>query len=402
MVNELNVVVVVPIYKSNFSNNELISILQTRKILNKYDIVLVSPDKLRGSDFAERYQTVFFEDRYFENTITYSDFLLSDDFYRCFKNYEYMLICQLDAFVFSDKLAKWCEKGYDYIGAPLPAVGDFYAEIGSGVGNGGFSLRKIKSCIRVLQYKDKILRDHPVGWMMQQAEDLFFSYCGADSDIDFRTPDSKEAIQFSTQDDLYDVFSEHDRCLPFGTHAWDRLNYSHWKPYIESFGYKTDPPEREMTSEGAARNYAVKTFIQKYIDDLWYPDFTDRLKNWLGSTIGSDKIIAVRGAGKVGKRVTDLFDKAKVDYICVDRNPDGVRTIVPTDDFYREMYPVFIASTKYEREISDEVEKHGYVHGKDYITYDDLGEFICDSYPMVTEQLRRKYLHLAPTTPMML
>lgn len=45
--------------------------------------------------------------------------MLEADFYRRFGKYKYMLIYQLDAFVFSDKLLDFCEMGYDYIGAPV-------------------------------------------------------------------------------------------------------------------------------------------------------------------------------------------------------------------------------------------------------------------------------------------
>ena len=41
-----------------------------------------------------------------------------------FLEYQYMLIYQLDAFVFEDKLDYFCELGYDYIGIPVPDYTD--------------------------------------------------------------------------------------------------------------------------------------------------------------------------------------------------------------------------------------------------------------------------------------
>ena len=46
--------------------------------------------------------------------------LLTADFYRRFTDYEYILIHQLDVFLFEDKLLEFCDMGYDYIGAPYP------------------------------------------------------------------------------------------------------------------------------------------------------------------------------------------------------------------------------------------------------------------------------------------
>lgn len=169
------VVVVIPVYKENISKNELMSLIQGETILGRYDICFIAPFRIKNSKLTQGHRTIYFDDSYFVNTVAYSKLLLSGCFYKIFLNYEYMLIYQLDAFVFSDALLEWCNKGYDYIGAPLPAVGDFYAEIGSGVGNGGLSLRKIESCINVLKYKEKIFTHHPVGWMMEYAVKTFIS-----------------------------------------------------------------------------------------------------------------------------------------------------------------------------------------------------------------------------------
>lgn len=48
----------------------------------------------------------------------YNRLMLSEDLYSAFSNYEYILICQSDAYIFRDELKEWCEAGYDYVGAP--------------------------------------------------------------------------------------------------------------------------------------------------------------------------------------------------------------------------------------------------------------------------------------------
>ena len=78
---------------------------------------------------------------------------MSKQFYfRFLPNYKYMLIYQLDAWVFTDNLQEWCDKGYDYIGAPFLSIVKKNSPrvIFKGVGNGGLSLRRIQYCIDVL------------------------------------------------------------------------------------------------------------------------------------------------------------------------------------------------------------------------------------------------------------
>ncbi len=43
--------------------------------------------------------------------------MMDNTFYKQFLNYEYILIYQLDAFVFKDEL-NYCSQGIDYVGAP--------------------------------------------------------------------------------------------------------------------------------------------------------------------------------------------------------------------------------------------------------------------------------------------
>ena len=54
----------------------------------------------------------------FVDRVAYNRLMMSEQFYRAFEGYEYILIYQLDCLVFSNALEEWCRKGYDYIGAP--------------------------------------------------------------------------------------------------------------------------------------------------------------------------------------------------------------------------------------------------------------------------------------------
>lgn len=99
-----------------------------------------------------------FKKKYFRSNKSYSRLLLSDSFYDCFDDYDYMLIAQTDTYILNSNysLEYFVDMSYDYYGAPWPS-GPFPTPFGIReyiksifvhnseqllVGNGGFSLRK--------------------------------------------------------------------------------------------------------------------------------------------------------------------------------------------------------------------------------------------------------------------
>ena len=152
-----NVVVAVPVYRAELSETEKSSFRQTTSVLGKkHSIVLFAPEGIDLTLYREifpDFQVEYFPPHCFGSIADYSRLLLSPDFYRRFSRYEWMLICQLDVWVLKDNLEYWCQQNYDYIGAPIPASWEFYpgGKIYDIVGNGGFSLRRIASVIRVLE-----------------------------------------------------------------------------------------------------------------------------------------------------------------------------------------------------------------------------------------------------------
>lgn len=149
------VIIIIPVFKSTPDESELISYEQCLKILGRYPIALVVPkglDTRYYKDLHDELKIEEFDRTFFRSTGTYNHLLLSSEFYRRFKTYNYMLIHQLDAYVFRDELMQWCDKDYDYIGAPVHnfRLDKFTEPIPIATLNGGFSLRKIKSALRVL------------------------------------------------------------------------------------------------------------------------------------------------------------------------------------------------------------------------------------------------------------
>jgi len=141
--------------------------------------------------------------------------MLSLEFYKRFLNYKFILIYQLDAFVFNDELAFWCNKDYDYIGAPwsdissrsifkelrskLPLRYKYYyirklSNINKFVGNGGFSLRKVVSRLLLLAKYAK----NANSWL-PSLEDTFWSFYVSCHESSFRIPNSLIAANFSIE-----------------------------------------------------------------------------------------------------------------------------------------------------------------------------------------------------------
>lgn len=114
--------VIVPVYKEKLSELEQVSLQQLLRVLGKYPIFFVGPQGLHW-DYGEGtgdIPLVEFQAAYFASEASYSRLLLNPGFYRVFENYEYILIYQLDAFVFNDRLSEFCRYGYDYWGRPYP------------------------------------------------------------------------------------------------------------------------------------------------------------------------------------------------------------------------------------------------------------------------------------------
>lgn len=154
--------IVVPVYKdfTDLLPNEILSLSQLGKILGRHPIVLVTHNGIDTTTYVNHLvsedstsvKIENFDQKYFNDIDGYNSLLLSTEFYKRFSSYNYILIYQLDAWVFRDELEYWCKKGYDYIGAP------WFEDWGLGKseefregGNGGFSLRTPNKAIKILK-----------------------------------------------------------------------------------------------------------------------------------------------------------------------------------------------------------------------------------------------------------
>lgn len=253
MTNRL-VSIVIPIYKENPGDKELLSLKQCCKILGRYSIRLVAPMNLNTNIYDSVCENIIdysierFNDCFFENVSGYNKLLLSPEFYRRFEHSEYILIYQLDAYVFRDELEYWCNRGYDYIGAPWYFKGankwahdkEFTAFLpfrsryryifkifywkDRMVGNGGFSLRRVQKHLETVQKFEKIIS----AWTSH--EDIFFGMYVKSFDFTFHTPGIRKALRFSVEQAPAQGVKKLRGKLPFGCHAWPMHGF--WKQYI--------------------------------------------------------------------------------------------------------------------------------------------------------------------------
>ncbi len=259
-------VVIIPVYKNKLSGNEVNSITQCLKILHNTPICFICANNFDFSNYNQfmqsgsKYYIERFKNKYFTSVLSYNKLLLSIAFYRRFKNYDYLLIYQLDAWVFKNELNYWCEKGYSYIGAPWYEGWGMADETSRfvAVGNGGFSLRDIKAHINVLEkYKYKALPQHYYNSFKRRPsfktlkkliiyllthkipntnyywcnEDVFFGRIAPKLFKNFLVPDVSTALQFAVEVNP-ELHVLEDR-LPFGCHAWEKFQPEFWKKFIK-------------------------------------------------------------------------------------------------------------------------------------------------------------------------
>lgn len=264
--------VVLPVYKPQLTHYEQIALTQCARVLGKYPILLAAPHSLDVAAYRQivpSLQVRTFDDSYFNSIDGYNRLMLSEEFYKAFSDQEYLLIHQLDAFVFQDDLAYWCQQQYDYIGAPWLRDRDFTGWLDqldftlrkqvatwlnlkkpdgitpreiinlNGVGNGGLTLRRVPAMLKYLKRFERKIAEYNQIAMHQYHEDVFWS-----TEVNrywprLRIPSYRKALHFSIE--FYPQWAiehyNHGK-LPFGCHAWDIHGTDYWRPFFARYGYQ--------------------------------------------------------------------------------------------------------------------------------------------------------------------
>lgn len=273
------VAIAIPLSKrTELTPGEQISLQHLIRYLGHYDKFFVAPEGLTldvpGFDYRW-----FDADKYFGSAKAHNRLMTSERFYRAFSDYQFVLNYHLDALVFSDQLLFWCEKNFDYIGAPwikhpdAPYAGDRSQE--GLVGNGGFSLRKVDSFLRVLRstayqidpeaYWNRYYRGKPLftrllnypkkmvkrirKWNNVKKEvaaygfneEHFWVHRAGHYIPEFHIATVDEALPFAFECMPRYCFEKNNRSLPFGCHAWEKYDRSFWEQFIRQSNVEPHP-----------------------------------------------------------------------------------------------------------------------------------------------------------------
>ena len=246
--------------------HEEISLRQCQRILGHYPIRLVCPEGLDTSAYLKLAPSLvpeFVPKRWLASIEAYNRFKISSWLYRRFRQFDYILTPELDAFVFRDELIEWCREGWDYIGAPW-FEGWQDAKPDSpfiGVGNSGFSLRRTDRCRRISRSVEWIHRLLPprlyrsakfrsmlppsrlksvleLAGRTDLHEDDFWAIQVPRVFPDFKVASYERARQFSLESRARKILDGGRTAPPFGCHAWHRCDPDFWRPLIEAEGHQ--------------------------------------------------------------------------------------------------------------------------------------------------------------------
>ena len=224
--------VVVPVYKKNPVFFEQASLMQVVRILGqKYDIYLVAPFGLDLEGYKSLCPTYKFKEKrfspkFFENIEGYNQLCRRWQFYNSFQEYQYMLVYQLDCWIFSDNLDYFISLNHDYIGAPWLEI-DTQANVAKVVkcGNGGFSLRRIDKFVEVCKNHEAEADNSTI------AEDVFFSN-NCENELNISPVEVGREFSFEVGPSLF--FKLNDNKLPMGCHKPYLFEFkTFWKDYIK-------------------------------------------------------------------------------------------------------------------------------------------------------------------------
>lgn len=262
MIQDKKVIIAIPIYR-DLREEEIVALDNNLEILRNYPTVLIKPTGLNTNALKERYPQVgeIEVSNQWLGTINgimgYNEMMTSPDFYSLFSDYEYLLICQTDVWIFRDDLMKWIDMGIDLVGAPWPnrnmylhfpmkqylqlkvklkpANKNLHCQMFGRIGNGGFCLRKVevfkKLCIKYAQeiqlynsFEDSL-----------HNEDIFWALVPTE----LKLPTIEQAADFAFARKLELCYKINNNKLPMAAHGYDRKHRKEfWSKFIPKEAFK--------------------------------------------------------------------------------------------------------------------------------------------------------------------
>ncbi len=248
----MKVKVVIPIYKERLDELEVKMLSNNLAVLGSLEVAILIPEGLSTALIGQQIdistcEIIEVSSQWLGsiNGISgYNRMMLSADFYNIFNNYDYILICQSDVYIFRNEVIDWCNKGYDYVGAPwithnrynLPILKQYMAlrkmlfsrrlkllrqDYSNRVGNGGLSLRKVSTMVRCCnEYSQEI--EHFLSQSHHKYnEDIFWALIP--NGLSY--PSVTEALKFSFDVRPCYCYKQTNGQLPMGAHGVTKSKY---------------------------------------------------------------------------------------------------------------------------------------------------------------------------------
>lgn len=230
MNNRKKCCVVIITHKEKLDGDDEKSFKQALSVFNgKRDIKVVLPDNI-SYRYYETYKNEYDFDiikvnnKWLSSYVAYNRTCCTKEFYELFKDYEYILKYETDAWVFNDRVDEFIELGYDYYGAPWP-------QYGYTVGNSGLTLRKTK---KMLEIVSKYSNDGHIN------EDWWFCHIHGN---EINICNWKVAVNFSLETVSEKLLNSIDG-IPMGFHGKDLIRL--WDKNGEKFvKYKNDYADKK-------------------------------------------------------------------------------------------------------------------------------------------------------------
>ena len=264
------VCVVIPVHTSSPSEAELISFKQCFNVLIDFDIVVLTTMNVDLNIYkmhVKNFDIKIVPNIWLSSIENYNKMKIDIEFYRLFKDYNFLLTYELDAYVFQDHLNYWISKGYDFVGAPFVELINQQLKLIS-VGNSGFSLRNIQSCLKCLEdlrnvkngaslvskfglskivkivaYFEKYFKNHFFTKIRILSaflpgicihEDIFWSKYIPRLFSHYKIAPLNDSLGFSFERFPDLCYEANNFELPFGCHAWPKYGIEFWRKHIKS------------------------------------------------------------------------------------------------------------------------------------------------------------------------
>lgn len=370
-------IVVIPVSKEPLTWFDKISLKQVHKVLHKYTICFIVPDKSEISwlqDYPDDRSEVF-DESFFGSAYAHNRLLLTKEFYQRFIDYDYILLYHLDAFVFYDALHEYMSLGYDYIASPhlekKIVIGG--KTIYDGI-FGGFALRSPKAFIKALENHSENLKE----WFGQ--EDCFFCWCAQEYSTIKKAPRGV-AIGFSHETSVRKMYKRNNNRLPMGAHAWWKRDFAFYRTFIEQEGYFL-PPELECMVKEPLDFKIRKAKVEDYLFRRLFrlEDNKRMIKKYIEDNFGVSRKYAIWGAGLDGYRFYACIQNVCdiVMYLDNDEDKWGKRMgnlVISKPNFSHirgQSFFVFVATKLHGTIIAEEMKKSQFEQGKDFIIVEDF------------------------------